>query len=292
MRFHCRFLTMAVLIAAAIAPAASAGTVYLTDFTKDANIYSNLNQQFPNTGPANGSNQPNATFLFNPSTFSPAGLVLGSNLANNGVNFMIASNAGGYDYAQTDYSDLNAPLTIGSNVAGASSVSLLTAAYFGVNYNVTFTGDRGATETFNVNFYPDGVPDFCSPTPINVAAAQNGSLTNNVFDQTVLQVSNNLDGCGSGNTSLGGRIVTNSLTEQTFLLSSSFAGQNLVSTVIQTTTYFNRGFDTVVLAETVANASSSTPEPATGVLVLGVLALAIGGARRRQAGCRSRNRLA
>ena len=268
-------------------PAAHAGSItYLTTFNKTDNIYTNLNQEFPNTGPGvpgSGTGVPNATFLFDPATFNPAGLVAGSNLANNGIDFMLASNSTGQDFAESDFSTTNAPLTITSNVAGVTAAYLLTAAYFGVNFDVTFNGTGGATETFVVDSSLGGAPDFCHPDLINAATAQNGSLTNNVFDQTVLQVSDNTDGCGTGNTGLGGATVTNSLYEQTFLLNSSFAGQNLLSTVIQNTTPFNRGFDLLVFGETVAGASSSpsAPEPATGFLALGAFALAIVARRRR-----------
>jgi hypothetical protein len=244
-----------------------AGSVFtdLTTFTKSNNIFTNLNQQFPNTGPGtpgSGVGTPNATFLYNPSTFTAAGLVPGSDLADNGVDFLLASNSTGQDF---DEVSANHSLTISSDVNSATAVYLLTSSYNGTSFNVTFTGDGGATETFNVV----GVPDFCNGGPINSASAVNGSATNNLLDQTVLQVQD-VGACATGNSSNGFN-ATYDLTEQTFVLNSSFAGQDLTSTQI-----FSNGNTTLVLGETVESTGAATPEPATWVLALGALVLGAG----------------
>jgi|GEM_PF-1390763 len=257
-----------IVAAAVLAPASHGGTTYtfLTDFRKDNNIYTNLNQQYPNTGPGvpgSGVGTPNATFLYDPATFSPPGLVAGSDLANNGVEFELTSNSAGQDFASLTRFSIDQE-TVTSDIAGATAVYLLTTASGftgGEPLNVTFTGDGGATESFGqIN-----VPDFCVGGQINTASAVNGSLTDNQFSQTVLQV---LDGgaCATGNSATG-KAAAYVLTEQIFLLSPAFAGQNLVSTVIT-----SDGSGLLILGETVAGSgSSSTPEPATGFLAFGAL---------------------
>ena len=155
---------------------------YLTDFPKTNNIYADLNQQFPHTGtgiPGSGVGTPDATFLFDPgaAAVTAAGYapnyVAGSNLVNNGVDFTLASDANGHDYAEINSGQV---VVVPAHLAGVQTVYALMAAYDGTSATVTFTGESGQTQTFTgVN-----VPDF------------NGGYINdletNYTDQTVFQV--------------------------------------------------------------------------------------------------------
>ena len=228
---------------------AVSGTFFLTDFLKNNNIYTELNQQYPNSGPGtpgtkNGTS--NAGFLYDPSTYSTQALVSGSDLATNGSHFLIASNSTGQDFEQITY---GSPLMVREFVPEATSLSLLTAAYTGTTYNVTVTGDGGATETFT------NVPtnNFCNGGTLNNNSTQNGSVSNNVFDQSVLEVQDT-GGCGTGNSATGGNTAYY-LYEQTFLLNSAFSNQNVTSVVIT-----NNSGNGLLLFGATANAvvSSST----------------------------------
>ncbi len=236
-----------------MASAAQAETyVYATDFTKDNNIYTNLNQQYPNTGagvPGSEVGVANASSIFTP---PPTGASNLQNDVNNGVSFKLTSDAAGHDFQQL-YSGQS--LTIANNVSNANVVYALVAAYFGTSTNVTFTGSGGATETFsNV-----GIPDF------NGGSINYTSATLN--DQTVFQV-HDVGAGGSGN-SVAGDYNYYSLTELSFTLDPSFAGQTLTST-----SFYSNGDTTLVLAETIGSTdgvAGAVPEPSTWLLMgLGV----------------------
>jgi hypothetical protein len=205
----------------------SSTSYYLTDFPKDNNIYTNLNQQYPNTGagtPGSGVGVANGGYFFNPSTYTSANSVAGADVATNGGSFVLSADVGGHDFEQIS----NIPPTLVTNIAQATAVHLLTAAYSGTNYAITITGDGGAVEVFN-NIT---APDFCEGGgfQINTSAMQNGSTTNNVFDQTVLYIFRDVGACASSTgSSATGDYTAYLLYEQTFLLSSSFANQNVIS---------------------------------------------------------------
>jgi len=192
--------SLALLAALAAAPAAPAQPlVYLTNFPRTNNIYTSLDQEFPSTGPGvpgSGVGVPNSTFLFDPATYTSPNAIAGSNLANNGVTFQLASDATGRDFLELTSISNTVTIPVSRQVRSAYT---LTGAYFGRSFNVTFTGADGATETFSNLF----VPDFFNGGFINDVSAVNGSPANNQFDQTVFEV-NNQGGGGIGNSSTGG----------------------------------------------------------------------------------------
>jgi PEP-CTERM motif len=263
-----RYLTAAAALAltGVMSTAAHAGSViYVTDFAKNDNIYTNLNQAFPNTGPGvpgSGQGTANASYLWTPPATGAGSLL---NDVNNGINFNLTSDASGHDFT-----DLGGTLNIATSVNDATTVYLLLGAYFGVNDSVTFTGSGGATQTFtNVS-----IPDFNGGS-INVTSPT-------FSDQTVFQV-HDVGAGGTGNSSNGDYNYYD-LTEATFVLGSQFAGQTLTSTTI-----VSSGYETLVLGETVASSDTvgtpgGVPEPASWAMML-VGFGGLGGVlrRRRQA---------
>ncbi len=236
----------------ACVPSVQATTqVFVTGFIKDHNVYTNLNQQFPNTGagtPGSDAGVANATFLFDPSTYTSPNAVAGSNLANNETTFQLASDAAGHDFATS-----NASFVVPVNLAGVVSFHTLTAAYFGSNESVTFLGSAGATETFQFS-----VPNFFGGGTINQSSAVNGSSTNNLLDQTAFQV-NDVGAGGTGNSATGGN-GSYFLTEQSFVLDPAFAKQTLTSVSI------NQRSETVLVLGLTADL---VPEPSTWATVFG-----------------------
>lgn len=269
-------LAFFVLGGLAAAPSAHAGNNPITNFTKTDNIFTNLNQQYPNTGagvPGSGVGIPNQTFLFNPATYTSTNAVAGANKTTNGVTFLLASNASGKDFAEIG----STPLAIATNLFGVTSVSTLTNSYFNPTESITFAGSGGALETFS------GVQlhDFNGQgAPINNSFTVNGSATPNLFDQTAFQV-NDVGAGGSGNSS-NGSFGTYGLDEQTFVLTSAFAGQTL-----QSITITNSGGGTpILLGVTATTAGAPVPEASTAVSFGLLLALGLGGlvvaAKRRK----------
>jgi hypothetical protein len=243
-----------ILLASAQAAVAQ---VYITGWATDNDIYTNLNQQFPNTGPGvpgSGVGTPNATFLFDPSTYSSTNSVGGSDLAGNGIDFLLASDSAGQDFAQVGSSPSFPSLAVTTAVSGVTDVYLLTAAYDGTTYNATFTGTGGATDTFTgVN-----APNLCG--------SELNTTSGGALDQSVLEV-RDVGACGSGN-STNGFSANYYLYEQTFALNSSFTGQNLTGISITS------GNTLLVLGITAnGTAESSTPEPST----FGLFGIAAGG---------------
>jgi hypothetical protein len=255
-------ITSLVTILASLPAQVQAGVTYITNFTKDNNIYTDLNQQFPNTGvgtPGSGVGVPNATFLYNPATYTSPNFVPGSDLAtNNPTTFMLASNAAGQDFMQLSTSQFQPPtptLVVPINLTGVTTMYTLTSAYFGQAFTVTFTGTGGATETFsNINN-----PDFnggAGSTGINQSFAVNGSLTDNLFNQTALIV-HNVGGGGTGNSSTGDNNFYD-LTQQTYILGPQFVGQELLSA-----TFTTSGNTTLLLGITALTSAATVPEPST-----------------------------
>lgn len=141
-------LATLALVSLAAAPAAHAGDTQITNFSKTNNIFTNLNQQFPNTGagvPGSTTGVANASFLFNPATYTSLNAVAGANQTTNGTTFLISSDASGRDFSEIG----GTPLTISTNLFGVTSVHTLTNSYFNAQETITFTGSGGASETFS-----------------------------------------------------------------------------------------------------------------------------------------------
>jgi hypothetical protein len=206
----------------ALSAPALAQFVFDTNFSRTNNIYTNLNEQFPASGtgtPGSGVGTPNATFLFNPATYTSANSVPGSDLATNGATFLIASDANGRDFSEIS-SGNSLVVPVNQN---AAAVYLLMSSYYGCTVTVTFTGADNATETFsNVT-----LPDFNGGAPINLSSMVNGSPTNNQFDQTVLQV-HDVGAGGTGNSTTGSYNYYD-LVEPSFILNSQLSAEELTS---------------------------------------------------------------
>ena len=244
-----------LLGALAVVPSARAQTqVDLTNFTKNGNIYTNLNQQFPNTGagvPGSNIGVPNATYLFDPSNYTSPGYVAGSDLPANGIDFLLTSNATGQD---VDAIDGGTTLVVPVNLAGTTAVYILGAAFNGQTVNVTFTGSAGDTQTFN-NIY---LPDFNGG---NASGFGPG-----VSDQTVLEV-NDVGAGGSGNSATGD-YNRYDLTELGFAINPTLQNETLTSLAIT-----SNGYEPLVLGVTaVTNAAAAVPEPGSMLLLGSALA--------------------
>ncbi len=264
--------SLTLLGLAAVSPAQAQNT-FVTNFTKTDNIFTNLNQQYPTTGtgvPGSGVGVPNASFLFDPATYTSPNAVAGANQTTNGVSFLLTSDSAGRDFSEVG----GTPLTVTTNLFGVTSVSTLMNSYFNATENVTFTGSGGATETFSaVQLHDFNVQG----GPINNSFTFNGSATPNLFDQTAFQV--NDQGAGGSGNSATGDFATYGLDEQTFVLSSAFAGQTL-----QSITFANNGGGTPLLLG--ITASSPVPEASTTVSLGLLLAFGLGGvvlARKKSA---------
>ena len=242
------------LLAAAVS-SAQAGQIYITNFTKSNNIYTNINEQFPHTGtgtPGSGVGTANASFLFDPSQSAviTAGYapdyVSGSNKINNGVDFNLTSDANGHDFEEISSTST---LNISTSINDPASVYLMVGAYYGVTCDITFTGADGHTETFSNNT----IPDF-----------NGGNAGNNQ-----LFVVHDVGAGGTGNSTTGD---TNNydITELGFALDSTLSQENLTSISISIT-----GGGTGLLYG--ATATTVTPEPAAFSLLaiagLGILPL-------------------
>jgi hypothetical protein len=234
----------------------------VTDFVKDNNIYTNLNQAYPNTGPGVPGSEvgvPNASYFFTPPAAGSGGSL--RNDVNNGIGFKLTSDAAGHDFRQIG---AGSSVILPVSIANAQSVYLLTGAYFGTNIDVTVTGTGGATESFT----EIGIPDF------------NGGTVNSVYgsvaDQTVFQV-HNVGAGGSGNSS-NGAYNYYSLTEVGLTLGSQFAGQTLQSVTITAD-----GSTPLLLGTTIVSGGGTVPEPASWALMLAGFGI-VGGVLRRRAG--------
>lgn len=244
----------AALTVLVTAPAAAQTQTYITNFAKTSNIYTTLNQQYPNTGPGTPGERfgtPNSTNLFTPQA-TGQGNPNNLNYANNGISYLLASDAQGRDFAEVGSASFGlASLIVPINVADVTNFYLLASAYNGTSFNITFTGTGGYTRTFS-NI---ALPDFNGGT-IN-------SVGGDVSDQTVFRVYG-VGGGGTGNSSNG---ATNfySLTQVGFDLGAALAGQTLTSATIT-----GNGYETLILGATAVSpaATSGVPEPASWAMMI------------------------
>jgi hypothetical protein len=244
---------------------------YITDFAKDNNIYTNLNQQFPNSGPGtpgSGIGTANSSFLFNPTSvgsYAP-GYTPGSDLVSpaNSVDFLLTSNAAGHDFEQIG-SGGTSPLTVQVGLNGVSNVYLLMGAYDGAQFDITFNGTGGVTQTFdNID-----LPDFNQGASIDI------SSPGNFYDQTVFRTVD-VGAGGSGNSSYGD-YGSYDLTQVTFNLDSALRGRELNSFTLS-----YGGYETLLLGVTAnGTAPSGVPDSASTLTLLGGALAGLAALRRR-----------
>lgn len=261
---------------AAIASTADAAVVHTyVDLSSYANnnVYTDLNQNFPNTGagtPGSHTGVANATFLFTPWTYTPPAAAgtgvpytgYSAPLGDNGVSFQLNSSAAGQDFVQIGnpgggvYTGPN-PETVSIGQDGVTAVYALMSSYTGQYVDVTFNEKNGGTVVFNNVFLPDfngGSINTCGPS---------------VCDQTVYTVAD-VGGGGTGNSSNGNN-NTYDLTEVGFQLPGSLN--------INSVTFNSHGYETLLFGLTTQSVAAGVPEPSTwAMLLLGLAGL--GGALR------------
>lgn len=239
------------------------------------NIYTDLNENFPNTGagtPGMGTGATNASFLFAPWTYTPPAAAASSTvtvigtpsapLGNNGISFQLNSNSSGQDFVQIGTAAQTGqpaaftgpnPLTVTIGATDVTTVYALMAAYSvgGQTFNVTFDGAGGEMQTFN----GVRVQDFNGGT-INTCVAVAGVCQNTVYQ---------VDDQGGGGTgdSTTGDTTTYDLTEVAFTLDSALSSDTLTSA-----TFTSNGYETLLLGLTAAETPSTNPVPEPGSLML------------------------
>jgi hypothetical protein len=259
-----RRLALAVVLAwtgAAMPCAAMAAETYLTGFTKTANISNNLNRNYPNTGGTTAGSPtgvPNASFLYDPTPGQ------NGNLADVDVSYRLTADAAGRDYAELL---ATGPQTLTANVADATAIYFLVAAYNGQSINVSLAGTSGATRTFSNIFIPD----------FNGGGDRN-TIDGDVSLETVFRVTS-VGAGGTGNSETGA-FNTYYLYQLGLRLGPSFAGQGLASATLSA-----NGFNPLLLGATVLSPdapASDVPEPATWGLMLAGFGLVGAASRTRR----------
>jgi hypothetical protein len=246
--------------------------VNISNFANN-NIFTDLNQNFPNTGPGvpgSHTGTPNASYIYDPFTYiPPAATTTGSPfytitptvfarpLPNNGVTFQLNSNAAGHDFVQFGAFDPANPYTGPNSFTVAigddhvTTVYALMAAYNGQSFNVTFTGLGGETQIFN----GVSVPDFNGGS-INTCASVPG-----VCQKTAYQVQD-IGAGGSGNSTTGAFNIYD-LTEVSFTLDGALAADTLASA-----TFTSNGYESLLFGLTVDETGSTSPVPEPASLAL------------------------
>lgn len=242
------------------------------------NIFTDLNQNFPNTGPGmpgSHTGTANSTFLFTPGSYTPPAATSSSSPEytitsytvvndgpSNGVSFQLNSNAGGQDFAQigtsgpAGYTGPN-PLTVTTNVTNATTVYALMGAYDGQSFSATFTGADGSTETYSNIF----IPDFNGGAQVNTCT---GTLAPGANCVQTAYVVNDRGGGGSGNSATGDT-ANYDLTEVEFALNSTLSAEQLSSV-----TFNSNGYETLLFGLT---AESPAPVPLPALPAPAVLVL-------------------
>ena len=242
-------------VAALLAGRAQATQIDLTDFAKNRNIFTDLNQQFPHTDNGSGTpgsdvGTPNASFLYTPSTYTSANFQSGSNRTTNGVSFDLVSDAAGQDYAALGGSEV-----IAVGASGVQSISILGSAYFGQSASFVVTGADGTTQTFSNDYFPDfngGV----GTTPLN------DTTTDGATRQTTLIVQD-VGAGGSGNSS-NGAFNNYNLTEFSLPLNAALQAESITSVTI-----IPDGSTVLILGATaVTSGIPPIPEPSSALLLL------------------------
>ena len=263
--------TTAAVVVVVATPVAAQTQTSLTNFAKTSNIYTTLNQQYPNTGPGTPGQRfgtPNATNLFTPQA-TGEGNPNNLNYANNGISYLLASDATGRDFAEVGTADFGlASLLIPIGVADVTNFYLLAGAYNGTTFDITFTGTDGYSRTFS-NI---ALPDFNGGTINSVVGGgpahprDRGYVVGggDVADQTVFRVYG-VGGGGTGNSS-NGSVNFYSLTQVGFNLGTALAGQTLTSATIT-----GNGYETLIFGATAVSptrAVDGVPEPATWAMMI------------------------
>lgn len=246
---------------AAIPSSALAAETYLTSFTKSANLSNNLNRNYPGTGGTTAGSPngiPNATFLYDPTPGQ------NGNVADVDVSYLLTADAAGRDFAELLFTG---PQTLAANVADATAIYFLVAAYNGESLNISLTGTGGATQTFSNIF----IPDFNG-------GGDRDAINGDLSLETVFKVTS-VGGGGTGN-SENGAFNTYYLYQLGIRLGSSFEGQGLA-----TATLSANGYNPLLIAATVLSPdapASGVPEPATWGLMLAGFGLVGASARTRR----------
>jgi hypothetical protein len=248
---HIRWATSAVVVLGVLVGASSpaqADLVFITDFSKNANLQSLLQADYPSG-------------IFTPSNGLGASFNITSDL--NGNNFEQLSGTNGQLFSPGSF-------TVNVGVAGVTDAYTLMNAYAPTSgatlTTVEFIGSAGADQTFTL------------VNGVDVRDYFQGSFANTINGTTTQQA---FSVFGAGNVGgLTGVVGTFVLDEQHFALNSAFATQTLEDIVYT----YSGAEGTPILAGVSVVTISSVPEPSS-VTLMGLGAAVVMGAawRRRRA---------